>query len=124
MMKIDQIDREITKKNKEKKQEVKNKDIEQLIRKTKKQIRVEEGHQDSAEKGDTESREMVGSGRGDETGGDYNRMYYEHDDLDNMIESNNGGHKDIMQSLNQYASQNYQNLSAGNQLASKSYEED
>jgi len=47
---------------------------------------------------------MVRSGRGDETGGDYNRMYYEHDDLDNMIDSSNGAHKDIMQSLNQYAS--------------------
>jgi hypothetical protein len=47
---------------------------------------------------------MVGSGRGDETGGDYNRMNYEQDDLDNMIDSSNGGHKEIMQSLNQYAS--------------------
>ena len=39
MMKIERMERDIEKKNKEKKMEIKNKDIEVIIKKTKQEIR-------------------------------------------------------------------------------------
>lgn len=42
MMKIEKMEREIEKKNKEQKMEIKNKDIEEIIMKTKQEIKMEE----------------------------------------------------------------------------------
>jgi hypothetical protein len=42
MMKIEKIDRDLDKKNKERQMEIKNKDIEQIIQRTKQEIKKEE----------------------------------------------------------------------------------
>jgi hypothetical protein len=42
MMKIEKIDRDLEKKNKERLMEIKNKDIEQIIQRTKQEIKKEE----------------------------------------------------------------------------------
>jgi len=42
MMKIEKIDRDLDKKNKERLMEIKNKDIEQIIQRTKQEIKNEE----------------------------------------------------------------------------------
>jgi hypothetical protein len=41
-MKIEKIDRDLDKKNKERQMEIKNKDIEQIIQRTKQEIKKEE----------------------------------------------------------------------------------
>lgn len=75
MMKIDKIDREAEKRNKERLMEIKNKDIEQIIKRTKQEIKEKEMLQTDESIVITHNQEQF----------DYNRIGLNQDDLDNVM---------------------------------------
>lgn len=98
MQKIEKIEREIDRKRREAKYEIKNKSIEQIIMKTKREIKQEEEQMEIMGIGEDSVGQML------QTNIDFNKMYFDHDDIDQMIDQTN---QDMMHaSLNQYPQTN------------------
>ena len=94
MMKIEKMDREIERKHKEQLMEIKNKDIEEIIQRTRREMKNEEnlGNEESIPH---QMNPNFGA----------NNIYFDNEELDNMIDH---GHskEEMMHSLNQYPQNN------------------
>lgn len=82
MMKIDKMDRDIEKRHKEQMMEIKNKDIEEIIQRTRREMKIEE----AALHTQFGMEDSIPHQLNNNFGG--NTVYFDNEELDNMIDQN------------------------------------